>query len=367
MVQENKKISRNMAFLFLLLFCTSLVMADYLYFGDGGIHDVDYVVPDGLAVDSGTTVNLLPGAWVQHVALNGDVLALGTINFYAGIVDGVINVYSSGTVTVYGSDFAQNGTPLDSSVTELTSPVSFVLTGQYDNGDPINLNVSLDAGAKLYLNWPAPEPNINVYPVSLEIDFGDIEVGQFSTGIVQVYNNGNADLQVGPAAITGDPAFTISIDPTPTAVPPGVTVDIEITFAPTAEGYVTASLVITSDDADQPSVDVFLGGAGVITEIPPAQQIQNIIAFYDQSIADGTILGYGPGNSPEKRVKALRCMLVAAGHLINNDYNQLAIIMLKAVERKTDGEKCPQDFVVGENVAPLNVMVNDLIADLEEQ
>lgn len=367
MTQKSKKISSSGFTLFLVLFCTIPALA--VFFDDGGVHDVDYVIPNtelpGLGVNFGTTANVLPGAWIQGGYYQGDVFALGTVNFYGGIVDGVVYVYSSGTVTVFGSNFAQDGTPLDPSTTQLASPASFVLTGLYGNGDPINLTISLDAGAVLYLNWPAPEPNINVYPVSLEIDFGDIEVGQSSTAIIQIYNNGNADLQVNPVTLSGDTAFTISLNPTPAAVPPGITVDIEITFTPAAEGYVTASLIITSDDADQPSVDVFLGGAGVITEIPPAQQILNIIDFYDQSIADGTILGYGPGNSPEKRVKALRHMLVAVGHLINNEYNQLAIIMLKAVERKSDGEKCPQDFIVGENVTPFNTMVNDLITDLE--
>ncbi len=379
MESERQKTSRVVVAGLCVLLCSAPLLA--VFFNDGGVHDVDYVIPNtdsfGLAVDFGTTVNVLPGAWVQGGYYNGDVSALGTINFYGGIVDGTVYVYDTGTVTVYGSGFTiddgSGPVALDPSVTQINNPYApnwtiyqFTLTGQYDNGDPINLFISLDYPTSvLYLNWPAPEPNINVYPISHEIDFGDIEVGQSSSGIVQIYNNGNADLQVAPAQIVGDAAFLITVDPTPMAVAPGLTVDIEVTFTPADEGYVTASLIINSDDPDQPSIDVFLGGAGVITEVPPSEQIQEIIAFYNQSIAEGTIVGYGPWNLPERRVKALRCMLVAAGHLINGGYYRLATITLEAVDKLSDGKKCPQDFIVGENVAPFNTMVNTLIEDLE--
>jgi hypothetical protein len=367
-MKREETIKKSVVVVFLAVLCSSPLMAEL--FDDGGVHDVDYTIPNtdpyGLAVDFGTTVNVLPGAWVQGGFYQGDVSAIGTVNFYGGIVDGVVYVYSSGTVTVFGSAFAQNGTPLDSSVTQLSEPDSFLLTGQYENGDPINLDIILDPGAVVYLNWPAPQPDIVIYPVSMEMDFGNIELGQSSTGIVQIYNNGNADLQVSSIALSGDAAFTISINPAPVAVAPSTTVDIEITFTPAAEGYVTSSLIITSDDPDESPVDVFLGGAGVITEIPPTQQIQSIIAFYDQSVADGTILGYGPGNSPAKRVKAMRCMLKASDHLIQEGYFQLALITLQAVDKLSDGMRCPQDFIVGENVALFNLQVNTLIEDLQE-
>lgn len=366
-MKPNKSVTKSAVVVLLALLCSSPLLAEY--FNDGGVHDVDYTIPNtdpyGLAVEYGTTVNVLPGAWVQGGYYQGDVSAIGTVNFYGGIVDGIVYVYSSGTVTVFGSAFAQDGTPLDPSVTQLSSPASFVLTGQYENGDPISLNVNLDPGAILYLNWPQPEPDIVIYPVSLEIDFGNIEVGQSSTGIVQIYNNGNTDLQVDSVTLSGDAAFAITLNPAPVAVAPGATVDIEITFTPALEGYVTGSLVITSDDPDEPSVDVFLGGAGEITEIPPIEQIQDIIAFYDQCVADGTILGYGPGNSPAKRVKAMRCMLMASSHLIQGGYYHLALFTLQAVEKLSDGQRCPQDFIVGENVAPFNTQVNLLIEDLQ--
>ena len=364
-----RKICTAVVVVLTAMLCSSPSSAEYFY--DGGFHDVYYLIPNtdpyGLAVDFGTTVNVLPGAYVQGGYYAGDVSAIGTVNFYGGIVDGTVYVYSSGTVTVYGSAFAQDGVALDPSVTQLASPASFVLAGQFENGDPIHLNINLDPGAVLYLNWPAPEPDIVVYPVSMEMDFGNIEVGQSSTGIVQIYNNGNSDLHVDSATLTGDPAFTLSINPVPVTVAPGVTVDIEITFTPMVDEYVTASLVLTSDDPDESSVDVFLGGEGVITEVPPSQQIQNIIDFFDQSIEDGTIIGYGPRNCPEKRVIAIRCMLEAAGHLIDAGYTRLAIITLNAVDRISDGKKCPQDFIVGENVAPFNAMVNDLITALQEE
>ena len=106
-------------------------------------------------------------------------------------------------------------------------------------------------------------------------------------------------------------------------------------------------------------------GFGKISyQVPPEQQVQDILDFFDQSVSNGTLVGYGPGNSPRRRLRALRCMIRAAGVLIRCEYYGWAKMILRAVDRRTDGERRPQDFVVGEAVPTLNQMVNDLIEDL---
>jgi hypothetical protein len=231
------------------------------------------------------------------------------------------------------------------------------------------MTISLDPSAKICLGWPAPEPEIVVYPATLSHDFGEVAIGEFETYVAQIMNIGTADLVV--SSITMDPLgsadFTITSAPeTPFTVAPSETfvVDIETTFAPTTEAYVSATLLIESDDADEPLVGVELSGTGVLVEIPPEEQIQNILDCFDQSVSDGTLLGYGPGNSPEKRLNALRNMICAASDLINAGYYAQAIEQLESVDKKTDGATRPPDFVVGEAVPVLNQMVKDLIIDL---
>ena len=354
---------------------------------EGSPYDVDYVIPNtdpyGLCVLENVTVNLLPGAHVQGGYYHGDVAAYGILNIYGGLVDGDIQIVETSITTIYGSNFViddgSGPVNIDPGATVIENPnasvwdsYEFTLSGLNPNGEPISYHIILtgiyNLNSYLYLNQPQPEPDIQVYPTSLEIDFGNIEVGSSSSYVVQIYNFGNADLTITDLTITGSSAFQITSAPsTPFVMAPSdtIVVDVVIKYTPTEEGYVTGSLVITSDDPDESSVDIFLGGAGVINEIPPIQQIQNIIAFFDQSVADGTILGYGPGNLPAHRVKALRCMLEASGHLIQEGYNKLALLTLVAVDKVSDGKRCPQDFIVGENVAPFNLMVNDLIEDLQ--
>ena len=60
-------------------------------------------------------------------------------------------------------------------------------------------------------------------------------------------------------------------------------------------------------------------------------------------------------------------MLKASGKLIDLGYLHCAERQLKAIAKKTDGEKRPPDFVVGDNVANLNAMVDALIVEIQEE
>ncbi len=214
-----------------------------------------------------------------------------------------------------------------------------------------------------------PAPEIVVYPELLEHDFGDVEIGQTQTYVAQILNIGTADLTVTELAldVAGSTDFSITSAPeVPFTVAPSesITVDIEIAYTPATEGFASTALTIGSDDEDEPVVEVAFGGVGIVVEIPPEQQIQAILDFIDASVADGTLIAYGPGNHPERRLRALKHMVRSAGTLIEAGYPNWAVCVLRAVDRKTDGERRPPDFVVGEATETLNTMVNDLIDDL---
>ena len=372
---ENGKVLA--AFVVLLLFILAHpVMADDYVIIEEGTHDIDYTIGGFLAVTNDATVNLLPGAYIEGInAPPGDLYALdvSTINITGGVIDGSASIVPTSLVTIYGSGFELDGTPLDPNTTEIknneTTYVLYQLSGTYEDSTAFTMAILLDPSAKISLNWPQPEPEIVVYPATLSHDFGDVPICESRTYVAQIMNIGNADLEV--SSVTLDPLgsadFTITSAPnTPFIVVPSDTfvVDIEITFTPTTEGYVSTTLLIESNDEDEPLVEVELSGVGVIGEIPPEQQIQNILDFFDQSVSDGTLVGYGPGNSSEKRLNALRNMINAVGDLINAECYAQAIEQLESINKKTDGEKRPPDFVVGEATPILNQMVKDLIAAL---
>jgi len=367
------KVLTGIILLLLFSFASPVIAEDYVWISSG-THDIDYTIGGSLDV-SNATVNLLTGSHIVALYGDGYLVALenSIVNIKGGTIDGGAFVVSTATVTVLGSDFVLDGTPVAPETTEIYNPgpsyADYVLTGTYEDSSSFTLNVNLDPDARLYLNQPEPEthPEIVVYPATLAHDFGDVNVGDSTTYMVQIQNVGNGEMEVNSVTLDGSADFAITSAPAmPFTIAPSesILVDIEITYTPSVEGYVSTTVLIASDDEDEPLVEVALSGVGVAVEVPPTQQIQDIIDSYNQSIAEGTIVGYGPGNSPAKRVKALLNMMKSASDLIIAEDSVQAIAQLESIAKKTDGEIRPPDFIVGDDVASFNLMVNNLIDDL---
>ncbi len=140
--------------------------------GIGETLPVNSAVPDGYVLVLGT-LNLSPGAYVEYFIW----AYTGTINVYGGelgdyayigIFDGD-NGYPDPVVTVYGTGFALDGVVLDPSVTEFICAIgdSVVLTGTYENGDPINLDFWFYGSVPVQLRSPgAGEVTIDIKPGS---------------------------------------------------------------------------------------------------------------------------------------------------------------------------------------------------------
>ena len=115
------------------------------------------------------------------------------------------------------------------------------------------------------------------------------------------------------------------------------------------------------------SGDLFVGDGGFIWKFKYKtllQKIQELIEFFNESIADGSIEGIGRGNSANGRLNALRNILETASDLIDIDDIEGACGQLKAALKKCDGASPPPDFVQGEAVEELNDMISDLMAEL---
>ena len=174
----------------------------------------------------------------------------------------------------------------------------------------------------LGLSAPAlADPFIEVVP--LDHDFGDVQVGNSSTTMITISNFNGHDLEIISVSLSGSADFSISMAPDP-VVGSGMSTLVEITFAPSTSGYVSASLNIESNDSNTPVVTVSLAGMGVGQEQPPVS-VSDILAFFDASVADGTLYGNGPGNSADGRRNALRNMIEAAGDLIDDGYIDITL------------------------------------------
>lgn len=369
--------------------------------------DIDYAVSGDLFINGDWDnpvdppdydfVNFLPGSETSgciYLNAGGEAhLYGGTFNteFGAAYEGWFEMLVVDGVLTVHGENFWVGGEliPENQSTIQLYSTVpgqaivpaypvnsygNFNLSWEHQDGTIYSIWIDSDYYTTINLSdapYQAPNqtPEINVYPESLAHDYGDIETGQSKTVVVQIVNSGQGNLNISSITISGSDDFVITTMPIPTVIGPDeiASTDIEITFTPSTEALVQATLTIASDDADEPSVAVILSGKGVIVEVPVEQQIQDALNFYNTSIGDGTILGYAPRASDkavENRVKALGNMLEAAGKLIEIGETEIAIEQLQSIAKKTDGQKSPPDFVIGDGVTELNQKVNDLIAAL---
>jgi hypothetical protein len=162
--------------------------------------------------------------------------------------------------------------------------------------------------------------------------------------------------------------YSTTTSPTlPVVLAPNGILDVEITYSPSVAGPCSGTLEIGSNDPDESLVQVPLIGNGVVVEVPPNEQIANILDSIDGWVANGTLAGDGPGNSAEKRLNALKNMIETAGDLIDDGDIAGACVQLEDAYRKTDGltpPESPPDFVTGDSADDLAGMILDLMASL---
>ena len=152
-----------------------------------------------------------------------------------------------------------------------------VQTSLIDVGDTAG-----DDAQEVDFSGTAVAPQIDV-PGSLP--FGSVQLGQSSSQIVTVQNDGQGELDVTtPASPGGD--FTVS--PTGTTctgagaqLTPGDSCNVNVVFTPSATGDENATLVVPSNDPDTPSAQVPVSGTGT----------QGAVTFDPTSLTFTTHLG----------------------------------------------------------------------------
>jgi beta propeller repeat protein len=206
----------------------------------------------------------------------------------------------------------------------------------------------------------AIQPPLEVAPASVQ--FGTVNVGSSQTQVVTVTNleNHTASVQSVALDLSGS-RFSVGPLTLPQTLVPGGSIDISVTFAPTAAVTSSNTLRITTSLSE---VLVPLSGQGVSAVGPPQQQIADILAFFDSSVQAGTLTGNGSGNSGAGRRNALRNMLTAAGNLIQQGRISDACQQLLDALNRTDGNSLPPDFVAGSAAADLAQRIRTLRATL---
>ena len=107
----------------------------------------------------------------------------------------------------------------------------------------------------------ATTPQLACTPSSL--GFGEIVVGHTETLLVTVTNTGQKSVTVSKIAVSNS-KFTSNLD-LPLVLPAGQSVDVNVSFKPTAEGQ-TSGTVTFSSNASNPTLVLDVGGDGVDSE-----------------------------------------------------------------------------------------------------
>lgn len=95
-------------------------------------------------------------------------------------------------------------------------------------------------------------------------DFGEVEVGDLANLEVPLVDEGNLEAYGTASIVGGDGAFTV-YPPTFNALP-GTEDGLVVTFEPPAEGDLTATLVLESNDPANPTLEIPLTGTGFVPE-----------------------------------------------------------------------------------------------------
>ena len=171
-----------------ILLCAAPCSAQFVDVGETA--DIDYAIEDDFLLVLGTA-NLYPGAYVGWgvYAFNGC-----TVNIYGGeIGDGFyIELFAgepSAVVTVYGTNFALDGVPLDPLATQFSVNIFYggVLTGTYGNGDPIDLWFLSDVPINLQpLDTQPPQPPDTMMAIDIKPGNDQNNINLKSKGVVPV-------------------------------------------------------------------------------------------------------------------------------------------------------------------------------------
>ncbi|MFZ0317750.1 MAG: choice-of-anchor D domain-containing protein [Candidatus Sulfotelmatobacter sp.] len=108
----------------------------------------------------------------------------------------------------------------------------------------------------------ASVPQLTSSPSSLR--FGDLDVGQSETLMVNVTNAGTTSVTVTEITVN-NPVFAVSNQSLPLTVPAGQSFDVSVSFTPAATGW-TGGTIRFSSNASNPALVVNLGGTGVGSE-----------------------------------------------------------------------------------------------------
>lgn len=110
-------------------------------------------------------------------------------------------------------------------------------------------------------------PNISVFPASH--DFGSIGLDTPSSEIFTISNTGSEALTIDNITLSGDNDFVFGDGTCSGGLESSSSCTVEVTFIPSSDGLKSADLIISSNDPDEPEVNIALTGSGLDNQGKP--------------------------------------------------------------------------------------------------
>lgn len=200
-----------------------------------------------------------------------------------------------------------------------------------------------------------------------ELHFGEVELNTPFTLNVEFYNDWYEDLTIKhiDMSVESSPDFTFTMPSNfPGTIPPYQSIYVQITYTPTALGPAEGTLVIDWYNGGPGGSTIELDGTGVEPPGGPVT-IEDVLEFFDNGVDEGTIEGRGhrPGQK-KAHLKIFQVRLVLAALFIEKGWMNGACKLLERCHAFSDGEIGPRDLIEGEDVDDLNIMIQDLMAEL---
>lgn len=360
----------------LIVHCSTAATAEDLHLFGGVTEEINYTVEGSIIIEDANVIMYNP-AHILGAVISGSG---AVVDIYGGQIDVMLLISTSDNdlndayVTVYGSDFAVNDVPVVPGTTELYIPYQ-ELSGVYYDGTPFSFMVDCyltgSPGGSFYfqtvkLGWIESQSDIELS--HHDYDFGQVKIATEQSGEITVYNLGNASLTINELMLEQDEyeQFNLELLGTlPVTLEPDKWLTLNVSFEPVIEGLSEAVVYISSDDPNDPLVSVQLLGEGM--SLSAVEQSAIILDIYDTALEAETITGVGNKKSAANKSETFGKMLAVADELLLADYRDEALETLLMIEAKCDGQKSPKDFIQGPDAEVLNMMINELIAALQQE
>jgi ASPM-SPD-2-Hydin domain-containing protein/Ig-like domain-containing protein len=265
----------------------------------GGATSSSYTTPTETTSNSGATFSVVVSNSAGNAASNNATLTVNPDPVAPTITSQpasqTINAGQTATFSVTASGTAplsyqwlQNGTAIGGATSSsYTTPVESVS----NSGTHFSVTVSNTAGsvtsntATLTVNGVIGALN----PSTNSLNFNSVTVTMNSTLPVIFTNAGTASITISSVTVSGT-GFTGSGISTNQVVPAGQSATLNVTFAPTAAGSPSGSVVLVSNATD-PSITVTLSGTGVVHSAALSWTASVSSGVTGYNVYRGTVLG----------------------------------------------------------------------------